>query len=636
MVTLPGLTIGTQLYEGKETAVYRAHDDVAGRSVVIKMLKDEYPSAKAVALLRREFELMGVVVADEILGAYDVRQSGSQHYLVLEDFGGEALNKQWARERMPLAEFFVWAGQLVRGLGVLQGANIMHKDIKPHNIIVNRETMVAKIADFGIASQLEREHVMGEGLGIQQLEGTLAYISPEQTGRMNRPLDYRTDIYSLGVTFYEMLAGELPFQDSEAMGMVHSHLAKKPPALRELAPEVTPMLAAIVAKMMAKVAEERYQSAAGLLADLEMCRIEWEAGMEMWTGELGAHDRSGRLQIAAKLYGREAGREKLLEALGTVTGGQTMLVMIAGYAGIGKSALVQELYKPITAQRGYFIRGKFESMQRQRPYSAFVAAWTDWVKQILTTGETEIELWRERLLEALGGAGQVMVDLVPNLALLLGEQAAVPVLDGMEAQKRFQIVVQNFMRGIVDPERPLLLFLDDWQWADGGSWELLRLIVAEGDLPLLVVGSYRSNEVAEDELFAGSWREVEAAARLLEYIQLEPLGVDDVEALVADSFEQTAAAVRLLAELLHQKAGGNPFFTNELIENLYREGLIWFEDGAGRWAWDLQAIQKRGVMANLVSLMAGKIETLAEETRRLLMIGACVGHEFGLGTVAAV
>ncbi|HSH04268.1 MAG TPA: AAA family ATPase, partial [Anaerolineae bacterium] len=493
MLNLRGYTVEGQVYEGGEAVIYRGVRDNDGQTVMLKRLHEEYPSLERVARLRQEYEILQDLQGVEgVIRVLDWDTSQQAPMIVLEDFGGVALRYQLEDEGWTLVEQLKVMGQIAAILAGIHEKSVMHKDINPANIVYNRETGVVKIIDFGIATVLANETQVF--MPPERLEGTLAYMSPEQTGRMNRAMDYRTDLYSLGVTFYELLTGKLPFEGKDALAMVYNHIAVEPEKPTAVRPDLPAPLAALVLKLMAKNADERYQSAAGLGADIEHCLQVWQSEGEIGAFKLGGRDGLQKFQLPQKLYGREKEVEQLLGAFERVSQGGRELVLVFGYSGIGKSALVQEVHRPITARQGYFVAGKFDQYQRNIPYASLIQAFQALVRQILAGSEAEIGFWREKLEAALGENGGVVVEVIPEVALIIGEQAEVRPLPAFEAQNRFNLVFQNFIRALADGEHPLTIFLDDLQWADLPSLKLLQLLMtAEQTTHLLVIGAYRDN-----------------------------------------------------------------------------------------------------------------------------------------------
>jgi predicted ATPase/serine phosphatase RsbU (regulator of sigma subunit)/tRNA A-37 threonylcarbamoyl transferase component Bud32 len=626
MLTLSGVTVQTQIYESANSIVYRGIREADSQPIILKVLQENYPTPQELARYRTEYQITQSLNVPGVVKVYDLQKYQNTLVMFVEDFGGESL-KHWMSEHpFNLKEFLHLAIAITEGLGQIHAANIIHKDINPSNIVFNPITGQVKIIDFGISTQLNRENTTLKNPNI--LEGTLPYLSPEQTGRMNRSIDYRSDFYSLGVTFYELLTHRLPFESTDALELVHCHIAKQPVPPTDIDANIPPVLSDIILKLMAKTAEERYQSAYGLKADLEECLRQHNAGIVL-EFPLGCHDISDKFQLPQKLYGRELEIQNLLAAFAG-SSIQNQLMLIAGYSGIGKSALVQELYKPITEKRGYFISGKFDQYQRNIPYSAIVIAFQGLVKQLLTESENQLKQWRENLLAAVGVNGQVIVEVIPEIELIIGQQPEVPELGPNESQNRFNLVFQNFIKVFTQPEHPLALFIDDLQWADGASLKLMQLLMAGRSPGLFLIGAYRDNEVSAAHPLMLTLDEIAKTGAIVERISLAPLDLETISQLIGETLNCEVQMVQPLAELVQGKTGGNPFFMNEFLKSLYTEELLDFNRKTRRWQWNLEEIQDRDFTDNVVELMVDKIQKLPEETQELLQMSACTGNQFDL------
>ncbi|HSH05591.1 MAG TPA: ATP-binding sensor histidine kinase [Anaerolineae bacterium] len=628
------------LHEGVDTVVYRGEEVATGERVILKVLKADYPTAEMVAQLEHEYRMAAMLAGEGVVRPLRWVATGARPMVVLEDIDGESLYKYMKGEGVPLSDFWGMAQSLVGALGMLREVGMMHKDIKPHNIIINPKTKVVKLTDFGIATETRMKsggEEVGSDVGVNRLQGTLAYISPEQTGRMNRQVDYRTDYYSLGVTFYEMLTGGLPFVTDDALRMVHSHMARQAKPPHEVRPEVPVSLSQIVMKLLAKMAEDRYQSAAGLGADLRKAQQLWQGGELLATFPLGEGETKGIWQWPQKLYGREEVLSSLAAAVTKMGRGERGVWLITGAGGMGKSVVVQEVSKFLVGAEGVFIQGKFKQFQRNMPYEPLIEAFEQLLQQVLTERERVVALWRERLRAALGGGAAVLTAVLPTLATLLGEVEPVPDLPPLEAQNRFQLLFKKFVQVWARPERPLALFLDDWQWADRASLQLLTALLSDEQSDhLLLLGSYRAEEVDELHPARRCWQEIEAAGVPVWHEALRPWQVADVAQILSALLGLETEDVADLAEMLQQRAGGNPFFTRTLVRDWYDNGLIWFNRDQNRWAWKRGEIQKVQSTGNVVDLLAGQVEALSELAQNVLAVGACVGSLFEWQTVVAL
>jgi PAS domain S-box-containing protein len=562
-----------------------------------------------------------------------VRERG-RTMLVLEDPGGEPLHRLLGPQ-MEMERFLRLAVALSAALGRLHQRGLVHKDVKPTNFIVNSATGQVWLTGFGIASRIPRER---QSLQPPEfIAGTLPYMAPEQTGRMNRSIDSRSDLYALGVTLYEMLTGRLPFTASDAMEWVHCHIARQPVPPGERRTDVPAPVSAIILKLLAKTAEERYQTAAGLEIDLGWCLAEWEARRRIDTFTLGARDTPDRLLIPEKLYGRTREIDTLLAAFGrVVAGGTPELVLISGYSGIGKSSVVNELHKVLVPSQGLFASGKFDQYKRDIPYATLAQAFHILIRPLLSKSEAELRDWCDALREALGPNGQLIVDLVPELKLLLGEQPPIPDLPPQDAQGRFQLVFRRFIAVFARPEHPLALFLDDLQWLDSATLDLLEDLLTQPDVKhLMLVGAYRDNEVDSAHPLTGKLETIRNAGARVQEIILAPLACEDLGWLLADSLHCAAERVGPLAQLIHEKTAGNPFFAIQFVSALAEEALLTFDHGEARWSWDLNRIHAKGYTDNVVELMVGKLNRLPVETQKALQQLACMGNsaDFALLTM---
>jgi len=655
MITLSGYQVLEKIYDSINSEVYRAIRTRDQERVVIKVLKQDHPTPNELTRYQQEYQLTSSLNIDGVIKAYNLEKYQNTLLIILEDFGGDSwkiLKKKSAANNVD--KLLAIAIKISTSLAEIHGAKIIHKDINPSNIVINPETEAVKIIDFGISTKLTRENPTLKNPHV--LEGTLAYISPEQTGRMNRSLDYRTDFYSLGVTFYEMFTGQLPFETNDDLELVHCHIAKQPLFPTEINSLIPPTISQIIMKLMAKNAEDRYQSAWGLKADLENCLQQLTSQGTIQDFSLASQDISDKFQIFQKLYGREQEIDILLNAFARVSNfnidetGQlndreqnlensqkinAELMLIGGYSGIGKTSLVKEIYKPITEKKGYFIGGKFDQFQRNIPYSAVVQALGELVKHLLTENEVKLSQWREKLLYSLGVNGQIIIDVIPELELIIGKQPAVPELGGNESQNRFNFVFQNFIQVFTQPEHPLVLFLDDLQWADGASLKLMQVLMNREAKSLFLIGAYRDNEVDPGHPLILTVDEIAKNGAIIERVFLSPLDLPTVSVLIADALNSSKEKVKPLAELVLLKTGGNPFFLREFLDSLCTEDLLQFEPTSLSWQWDIKDIQKRGFTDNVVELMTGKIKRLPLETQNILKIGAAIGNKFELPLISS-
>ena len=525
--------------------------------------------------------------------------------------------------------------QIANSLDGLYRHHVIHKDLKPANILINPTTKEVKLIDFSIASLLPRQTQEIQNPNV--LEGTLPYISPEQTGRMNRGIDYRTDFYSLGVTFYELLARQLPFQTDDPIELVHCHLAKQPIPVHQLNKSVPLVLSEIVSKLMAKNAENRYQSAIGLKFDLETCLHAWEETGKIASFKLGLRDLCDRFIIPEKLYGRESEVFSLLAAFERVSAGSAEMMLVAGFSGIGKTAVVNEVHKPIVRQRAYFIKGKFDQFQRNLPFSAFVQAFRDLMGQLLSETDAKLEQWKLEILAALGDSAQAIVEVIPELERIIGQQPPLPEISGSAAQNRFNLLFEKFIQVFTTQEHSLVIFLDDLQWADLASLNLIKLLISASDNRyLLLIGAYRDNEVFPAHPLMLTLAEIQKGEAKVNTITLAPLAQADLNCLVADTLACSTALALPLTELVYQKTQGNPFFSTQFLKSLHEDGLIEFNFEARYWQCDIARVRTLALTDDVVEFMALQLRKLPTRTQEVLKLAACIGNQFDLAILAIV
>jgi PAS domain S-box-containing protein len=613
----------------------RRQADGGAETLLIARPAVEQPSPASLYRFVHEFDLK-----DELDRAWAVRplelvRDGAGTLLLLEDPGGEPLDRLLGAP-LPPERFLPLAVGIVTALGQAHQRGLIHKDVKPAHILVNDATGEVRLTGFGIASRLPRERQKPEHPEL--IAGTLAYMAPEQTGRMNRSIDSRSDLYALGVTLYEMLTGTLPFSAVDALEWVHCHIARQPAAPGERAKGIPVALSAIVMKLLAKPAEDRYQTASGVEWDLRRCLAEWGATRRIDPFPLGTHDTTRQLLIPEKLYGRHEEITTLLEAFERVaTQGTSELVLVSGYSGVGKSSVVNELHKVIVLPRGIFISGKVDLRLRDIPYSTLAQAFAELIRQILNGQDAEVARWRAAIEEAIGQHGRLLTDLIPELASLIGPQPPVAVLSPLETQLRFQSVFQKFVGVFARAEHPLVIFVDDLQWLDPATLTVVEYLITHLDTRhLLLIGAYRDNEVEPGHPLMGTLASIRKAGTPVREIVLGPLSPNDFSELLCDAFRCARKQALPLARLLHRKAGGNPFFAGQFLTNLFEEGLLEFEQNSASWRWNLEHIDAKGFTENVVDLMIRRLQRLSPRAQEALKLLACLGSQADFGTLASV
>ncbi len=636
MLNLPGYHVRALLHRGARFSVYRGTRDSDALPVVIKVPTKAYPSLGEITKLKQEYEVATSLGVPGVVVCCALEKHENALALIMRDSGGDSLDRITAGAPMAPTLFLAIAIRLAETLALVHEKGIVHKDLKAANIVATRDGKVVELIDFGVASLLSTE-LQHEPSSSRFIEGTLTHISPEQTGRINRNLDHRSDLYSLGITFYELLTGQLPFRSDDPLEMLHWHLARTPESPFRVNPSVPEVLSSIVMKLMAKTPEERYRTAAGLKADLECCRDALLRGETMNPADIGKLDRHGVFQIPQKLYGRGAEVGALLDVFDRVCEGPPELLVVSGYSGVGKSSLVHEVHKPIVARKGNYVAGKFDQYKRNVPYASFVQAFHSLIQQVLAEDHHTVEQWQQRLRAALGANARLLIDVLPQLEHILGETPELPKLYGADAQRRFNDTFRSFIRVFTDGEHPLVIFLDDLQWADRGTLSLIHLFMTDPEMRyLLLIGAYRDNDVGAHHPMRTLLDELRVAGVRMSEVVLRPFTPGDIEALVADTLSNQATETGSLARLVMRKTLGNPFFVGQLLRSLHQEGFIRFDIAADSWRWDIAAIEEKEYTENVVELMAGRIKSLDPDTQTALKIAACLGNTFDLKTLAKV
>jgi PAS domain S-box-containing protein len=600
-------------------------DDGNSTAALAVLPASDHPTRSCLDRLAHEYGLKEELDAQWAVRPLEFVRKGGRAILVLEDPGGEPLDCALGAP-MEVGRFLHFAIGIATALGKVHQRGLVHKDIKPANILVNGTTGEVRLTGFGIASRLSRERQAAAP--PEALTGTLSYMAPEQTGRMNRSVDSRSDLYAVGVTFYQMLTGALPFTATDPMGWVHCHLARQPIAPDQRRKEIPDVVSAIIMKLLAKMAEDRYQTAAGLVSDLRRCLSEWNTNRRIGDFALGDDDTPDRLLIPEKLYGRGREVDTLLAAFERVAnGGAPELILVSGYSGIGKSSVVNELHKALARPCGLFASGKFDQYKRDVPYAILAQAFQSLVRSLLSKSEEELSKWRDALRDALGQNGKLIIDLVPELQLIIGQPPPLPDLPLQDAQRRFQLVFRRFIGVFARVEHPLSLFLDDLQWLDSPTLDLIENLLTHSDVRhLMLIGAYRDNEVNSSHPLMHKLDAIRRAGALLQEIALAPLTREDLGQLISDALHCESERATALAELIHDKTVGNPFFAIQFISELVEEGLLTFDYGAGRWSWNMNSIRAKGYTDNIADLMVGKLNRLPVETQQALQLLASLGN----------
>ncbi|MFH1532295.1 MAG: AAA family ATPase, partial [Pseudomonadota bacterium] len=628
---LSGFQIQEVIQDSGTTVIYRGIGLDDGRPVLIKGHRKEIPNVDEIARIRHEFQILRNIDIEGAPRARDLVKHQNGFLLVLEDEGGLPLSRLLEEGPLDLRDVLAYGLRLAAVVTRLHARDVIHKQITPDNVFVNSGTGVVELVDFGLASRQPAQVVHPRAAAA--IEEDLRYVSPEQTGRVNRDLDYRTDFYSLGATLYHALTGAPPFDSEDPEALVRMVISRRPEPLWAGAGEVPAVVSDIVERLLSKEPEARYQSGRGIQADLERCLRQLLTSGGVQPFQLGAQDVSERFIIPQKLYGRDLEVRTLLDAFERTRTGAVEMLLVAGRAGIGKTALVREIHRPVTESRGIFVEGKFDQYTRDVPYGAVIEGLHRVMRDILTRGEAEQEEWRTRILEAMGPNAAVIGDVAPELYHLIGPQPAPPELPPAGARNRFLLAVHNLVGVFARADHPTVFFLDDLQWADAASLRLLaHLVTARERRHLLVIGAYRDNEVDAAHPLRALLEEIEAAGQPPERITLGPLSTPAVTQLVAEAVDRTLQEVEPLAEVVTELSGSNPFFLGVCLRTFQREGWIAFQMRSGHWTWEIDAIRESS--GDLYELLDRKVSALSEDAMGCLSAAACVGSQFDLMTLA--
>ncbi|MFT4925421.1 MAG: putative ATPase/signal transduction histidine kinase/DNA-binding response OmpR family regulator [Phenylobacterium sp.] len=634
---LAGFTVTEVIYSFEDTVVARALSPLEGldnESVIIKYQNTEYPSVELDAQWKHEFRVLQTIDSPSVVKAKALLHNNNSHILVLEDFSSTSLAWLIQQDTLTFTQRLQIACQLVVALSEVHKHHLIHRDIAPKNVLIDPQTLTIKLCDFALASTLTREQPQ---IKNTRLWGTLEYMSPELTGRTNLDVDFRSDFYSLGVSLYELFCGRKPFVFDDPMTLLHSHIARLPEPLDLVDNKISIEVSAIVLKLLAKSPDDRYQSSYGLLADLKDCLKQWQTKGQIDHFTVGQSDISERFSISQRIYGRDKQLQDIMAAFDRASVGQAELILVGGYSGIGKSALVNELHKPIVAKRGFFSSGKCDQYNRNQPYVALIQAFGALMSQLLSEGEDRLRYWRGKLQTALGNNAAVIAEIIPDLVRLIGEIPDLPELPPAETEKRFHITFSHFVKALSSSGHPLVIFLDDLQWSDVPTLRLLeQQIISNESNAVLIVGAYRNNEVKQGHPLLTTLQNIELAQGKVKSLFLDNLSPTHVAQLIADSFHCTLSDAQPLMDLCIEKTQGNPFFLNQFLATLYDNGDIRYNRKGGAWQWDTGDIQRQDMTDNVVELMAGKLRKLTPATQKLLSLAAHLGNRFNLHQLSIV
>jgi predicted ATPase/class 3 adenylate cyclase/tRNA A-37 threonylcarbamoyl transferase component Bud32 len=633
-----GYDILETINESYPHTIYLATRKEDGVDVVIKTLSDKYPKNEDLAGIQREYRIMKDLAGEGVAEVYDLIPHGHGNLAIVMERFGLSLHHYlsgFKNQMLPLDQYFELSVQMVDLCRKMHERKIVHKNLQPSNFLIAPNSRELRLIDFNVSSELSREH-LDTGSISKWNEKSLPYISPEQTGRINRDTDYRSDFYSLGVSFFKMLTGGMPFNAGDSLEWVHCIISRQPPLAHTFNSQIPNTLSAILAKLMAKNAEDRYQSSFGLRADLEKCRDLWNQGLNEVTFEIAQSDVSRRFQIPQKMYGRETEIRKLESCFENASHGAVEFCLVSGYSGMGKTSLVHELGKPIVRNKGYLIHGKFEQFRQNAPYVALGNAFQELMHQLLGEPKKQLDAWSEKISKALGTGAQLIVDLIPELALIIGKQPPVQDLSPAESQNRFLMLFINFVKVFADEEHPLVIFLDDLQWSDVPTLNLVNRLMTSHELShLFFIGAYRDNEVDQAHPLSLTLREIQSK-RVVEHLVLQPLSLSATDQLTKDTLLCDASRSGELSQILYEKSAGNPFFTIELLKNLKDREIIYFHAEKGCWNWDIEAVKNINYSDNVIGILVANQSRLDPSTQHVLQLAACIGATFNLKTLSII
>jgi predicted ATPase len=638
MLKIGEYNIVEKIYDGRNSKVYRVQKNtVEDLTFILKVINEEFPSSTQIARFKYEYQIMGELNSKRTPKAIEFLHTDTHVGILMEDIGAEGDLGLILTDKLDLSQNLGIAIQIADGLLAIKKAGIIHKDLKPQNIIYNSREQLLQIIDFGMSTKLsvEEQRLSGD----EDLQMTLPYVSPEQTGRMNCTTDYRTDFYSFGILLYELFSGNHPFDASDVMGWVHCHIAQEAIPLDVKDPQIPVPISRMVVKLMSKNKEDRYQSVTSLLRDLKECQKKWTEQGQIDDFEIARADVSSNFHVSQRLYGREKEIEMLLSSFERVANGQDKIVieLVAGYSGVGKSALIHELNKPIAVRKGYFIEGKFDQFKSHIPFTGIAQAFGMLIRQLLKDPDVKLEEWKTRILVALGKNGKIITDIIPDLELVIGKQPHVNDLGGVDRLNRLNLMFEKFIGVFTKKEHPLVLFLDDLQWVDAASLAFLKSITEGFDTRyLLFIGAYRSNEVDTGHQFIKTVDVFRNQGISVNMLDLAPLSLSAIEQLVMDSLHSNAKEVKILCEILIKKTEGNPFFLSQFLKMLNHEGLLEFDYENVRWKWDVKRIKSLEITDNVVDLMLSRLLALPKQTQKLLGLAACIGNKFDLSLLMTI
>jgi len=634
MLILPGYVIGDQIHESSKVKVYKGYTLHGMTPVILKVMEKKSADRVKMANFYHEFEITRNLEIEGIIRPEKIVQTESVIALISRDFGAVSLKKYIQNHRMNIKEFLKIAIQLSDTLDRLHNRGIIHGDLKPGNILIDADNEKVYIIDFSSAISVFSKN---QGALPYNPERTYEYMPPESTGRLNIGVDCRSDLYSLGVMFYELITGVTPFRADDPDSWVQAHITQtaKPP--HEVAGSVPRTVSAIIMKLLEKSPDERYQSANGLLHDLKECYNQLAETGEVGFFKIGCNDIPGGFSISRDLVGRENEKQILIDAFGRIAKGKTETILVSGDPGIGKTMLVDTSLKALASEKGFYISGKFDQLKSSIPYAPFVSAFGSLIRQLMTKSEKELNEWKKAIQNAIGRRGAVIAHVIPEIEWIIGKQQPMDELPPKEAQNRFLMVFRDFVRVFARRGHPLVIFIDDLQWADYSSINLFKYLSRDANLRhILFVGAFRDNELNEGHPVSGLLEEMNTGeySGQCSIINLKPLQEHDFAQIIARSLNSDDNGIGLLSEVLYRKTGGNPLFLGQLLAYIREEGLVYFEQQG--WKWNVEAIDRLELGEDVLDLLVNKLDRLPKETREILKIAACIGNRFDIYAVSRV
>jgi len=608
-----------------------------GIRVVKRRIDIKNHSSKEIELIEQYFRKVSNIEHEGIVSIIRVRLEPEYIQLIVEDFKGVPMSGEMGAVCKNDIKPFLQTGlRLSKILDALITHGVVHGRINPKNLLVDRVSGQIKLTGFNRHTPVGKKAQL-EITTPEFVKDVLPYVSPEQTGRINRRVDYRTDFYSVGVILYELITGEKPFVSNDPMEIIHAHIAKIPVPAGEKNKNVSGPASDIIMKLLSKSPDDRYQSAKGLENDLRKCFEANRGAVRQEHFQVGQVDISRQLEIPDQLYGREREVEMLLQGFERIRSGKRQVTMVKGYSGIGKTRLIREIVDPVTRANGFFIEGKYDQFKQTVPYSAVVQAFQCLIRQILTEASEKIHAWKEKVLSVLETSGQVIIEVIPELEWIIGKQPPVPRLEALEAQNRFNKLFEKFTKVFTDKQNPLTIFIDDLQWADLSSLTLIETLISRTENHCFYfIGAFRENEVTETHPLMLFLDNVKKRKIRIDTLSIRALKSDDVKHLIAGTLGQGLKEASSLTELIREKTGGNPLFINRLLQTLYAEKLLKFDYISMSWFWDRKKIEAECITDNIVDLMTGQIEKLADKNQKLLQLAACIGNRFSLKLLSII